>query len=45
MIINSGIKEVVYSQSYAIDKVPLMLLKEADVLVRQIGKLEHDSEI
>jgi len=45
MIINSGIKEVVYIQSYAIDKVPLMLLKEADVLVRQIGKLEHDSEI
>lgn len=37
MIINSGIAEVVYNKSYSIEEVPLALLKEAGVVVRQFG--------
>ncbi|HPQ81776.1 MAG TPA: cytidine/deoxycytidylate deaminase family protein [bacterium] len=36
MIINSGLSEVVYSKAYSIEEVPLRLLKEAGVTVRQI---------
>lgn len=36
MIINSGISEVVYSKTYTIEEVPLGLLKEAGIKVRQI---------
>ncbi len=36
MIINSGISEVVFKESYAIEDVPMKLLKEAGVAVRQI---------
>ncbi len=36
MIINSGIAEVVYDKAYAIADVPLRLLKEAGVKVRQL---------
>jgi dCMP deaminase len=37
MIINSGIREVVYNKAYTIEEVPLKLLKEAGVMVRQLG--------
>lgn len=36
MIINSGIAEVVYDKAYAIAEVPLRLLNEAGVTVRQL---------
>lgn len=36
MIINSGLAEVVYSKAYSIDEVPMNLLKEAGINVRQI---------
>jgi len=36
MIINSGIKEVVYHQRYSIDDVSMRLLKEANVIVRAL---------
>ena len=36
MIINSGIKEVVYNVEYSLDSVPLQLLREARVNVRQL---------
>lgn len=36
MIINSGIKEVVYNVEYSLDEVPLKLLAEAQVKVRQL---------
>jgi len=36
MILNSGLSEVVYSKSYTIEDVPLKLLKEAGIVVRQI---------
>lgn len=36
MIINSGIREVVFNATYTIAEVPLRLLKEARVTVRQI---------
>jgi dCMP deaminase len=36
MIINSGIGEVVFNKSYSIDDVPMKLLEEAGVKVRQI---------
>lgn len=36
MIINSGIGEVVYSRAYSIEEVPMRLLKEAGIKVRQI---------
>ncbi len=36
MIINSGIKEVVYNVEYSLDEVPLKLLAEAHVKVRQL---------
>ncbi len=39
MIINSGIKEVVFNVSYPVAEVPLKLLKEAGVIVRQ-NKIE-----
>lgn len=38
MIINSGILEVVYNKAYTIEEVPLKLLKEAGVMVRQLEK-------
>ena len=36
MIINSGLVEVVYSKAYSIEDVPLRLLREAGVSVRQV---------
>jgi dCMP deaminase len=36
MIINSGLAEVVYKKAYSIEEVPMKLLKEAGVKVRQI---------
>jgi dCMP deaminase len=36
LIINSGIAEVVYSQAYPMEKIPLTLLKEAGVRIRQL---------
>ena len=36
LIINSGIAEVVYSQTYPMEKVPMSLLKEAGVKTRQL---------
>lgn len=35
MILNSGIKEIVYNAAYPMGDLPLQLLKEAGVLVRQ----------
>ena len=43
MIVNSGIKEVVYSVDYALDDVPLKLLRQAKVTVRQLGEGEKPS--
>lgn len=37
MIINSGLSEVVFGKSYVIEKLPLRLLKEAGVAVKQLG--------
>lgn len=37
LIINAGIKEVVYNKEYVIEEVPLKLLKEAGVVVRRYG--------
>ncbi|HNV85503.1 MAG TPA: deaminase [Candidatus Omnitrophota bacterium] len=37
MIINSGIREVIYSTEYTLDAVPLKLLQEAGVKIRQLG--------
>lgn len=36
LIINSGIKEVVYNEAYSIEELPLRLLKEAGLKVRKI---------
>ncbi len=36
IIINAGIKEVIYHQRYTIDEVSMRLLKEAGVLVRPL---------
>lgn len=36
MIINAGIKEVVYNEDYAIADLPLKLLKEAGIKVRKV---------
>ena len=36
LIINSGIKEVVYNKAYTIEEEPLALLKEAGIKARQI---------
>lgn len=36
MILNSGIKEVVYNAAYPLGELPLKLLKEAGILVRQM---------
>ncbi|VVC01090.1 Dephospho-CoA kinase [uncultured archaeon] len=41
MIINSGIREVVYNADYPLSEMPLKLLKEAGIIVRQV-KLEKD---
>lgn len=41
MIINSGIKEVVYNMEYSLGEVPLKLLAEAQVKARQ---LENESQ-
>ncbi len=35
MIINSGIEEVIYNKTYVIEEVPMKLLKEAGIKVRQ----------
>ncbi|MEM4554601.1 MAG: deaminase [Candidatus Anstonellaceae archaeon] len=37
MIINAGIKEVVYNADYPLGELPLKLLKEAGIVVRQIN--------
>lgn len=44
MIINSGIQEVVYNVGYALDELPLRLLGEAGVRVRQLASLAEASE-
>lgn len=44
MIINSGIKEVVYSVEYTLDKIPLSLLREADIKVRQLGANDKETQ-
>lgn len=36
MIINSGLVEVVFNKSYVIEEVPMRLLREAGVVVRQV---------
>jgi deoxycytidylate deaminase len=36
MIINAGIKEVVYRRRYSIDSTSMRLLAEAGVVVREI---------
>ena len=41
MIINSGMKEVVYNANYPMSEVPLRLLKEAGISVRQV-KMEKE---
>jgi len=41
MIINAGIKEVVFHKRYSIDDVSMRLLREADIMVRS---LEEKSE-
>ncbi|MFH1875139.1 MAG: deaminase [Pseudomonadota bacterium] len=37
MIINSGLQEVVYSKAYSLEDLPLKLLKEAGIKVRQVA--------
>jgi dCMP deaminase len=41
MIINSGIREVVYNADYPLSEMPLRLLKEAGIIVRQV-KVEKE---
>ena len=41
MIINSGIKEVVYNANYPLGEMPLKLLKEAGIAARQV-KMENE---
>ena len=41
MIINSGMKEVVFNSNYPMSDVPRALLKEAGISVRQV-KLEDE---
>ena len=41
MIINSGMKEVVYNSEYPLGEMPLSLLREAGITVRQV-KLKED---
>lgn len=41
MILNSGLREVVYNSNYPLGEVPLSLLKEAGIIVRQV-KLENE---
>ena len=36
LIINSGIREVVYNADYPMGEVPLGLLREAGIIVRQV---------
>ncbi len=38
MILNAGIKEVVYNADYPLGEVPLKLLKEAGIIVRKISE-------
>ncbi len=40
MIINSGIREVVYNAEYSLDEVPLRILAEAEVRARQLETLQ-----
>lgn len=44
MIINSGIQEVVYSVEYTLDKIPLSLLREAKIKVRQLGADDKETQ-
>lgn len=44
MIINSGIREVVYRRHYSIDDVSMRLLNEAGVVVRSIDDGDHGGE-
>ena len=44
MIINSGIQEVVYNVEYSLDSLPLGLLHEAKVGVRQLQAVPADAE-
>ncbi len=41
MIINSGMREVVYNSAYPLSDMPLKLLKEAGIIVRQV-KIEKE---
>lgn len=41
MIINSGMREVVYNSNYPLGEMPLRLLKEAGIIVRQV-KMEEE---
>lgn len=41
MIINSGMREVVYNSNYPLSDMPLRLLKEAGIIVRQV-KMEKE---
>ena len=41
MIINSGMREVVYNSAYPLGEMPLKLLKEAGIIVRQV-KMEDE---
>ena len=41
MIINSGLREVVYNSNYPLGEMPLSLLREAGIIVRQV-KLENE---
>lgn len=41
MIINSGMREVVYNSAYPMSELPMKLLKEAGIAVRQV-KLEEE---
>lgn len=41
MIINSGMREVVYNSDYPLSEMPMKLLKEAGIIVRQV-KMEKE---
>jgi deoxycytidylate deaminase len=41
MIINSGMREVVFNANYPMSDVPMRLLKEAGIIVRQV-KMEKE---
>ena len=44
MIINAGIKEVVYRRHYSIDDVSTRLLLEAGVKIRAVDECSHNAE-